>query len=84
MGTLIGAVALWSALGGAILVAAMCNSRGPLGTVIGIEFMNPFWVYKHYRLNYFGVVMVTLGYNLISPLMSLAYWFYKLCTIGRK
>ena len=46
--------------------------------------LNPVEVYRHFKVNWFGVIWVTVGFNLICPIVSLCYWFYKLCTVGRK
>ncbi len=44
----------------------------------------PIKLYKHYKINYFGCFWVTLFVNLLCPLFTIGFWFYKLCTIGRK
>ena len=49
------------------------------------EYLNPLFLYDyHNKLNWFGVICLTLFYNLLCPLITISYWFYKLCTIGRK
>ena len=50
----------------------------------GFEYVNPIWIYKKYRVNYFGAAMICIFYNFISPIGYICYWFYKLCTVGRK
>lgn len=45
---------------------------------------NPFWVYNNYKVNWFGCIMLTILINLLCPPISIIYWFYKLCTVGRK
>ena len=35
-------------------------------------------------VNYFGAGFLALLINLICPIASLGYWFYKLCTVGRR
>lgn len=48
-------------------------------------YLNPFFLYYyHSDLNWFGVICLGLFYNLLCPLITIAYWLYKLCTIGRK
>lgn len=50
----------------------------------GFEYVNPIWIYNHYHVNYFGAAMIFIFYNLLCPIGSICYWFYKLCTVGRK
>ena len=49
-----------------------------------IERHNPCYLYRNYRVNWFGAIMLAIFYNLLTPAVSICYWFYKLCTIGRK
>ncbi len=35
-------------------------------------------------MNWFGVILFTLMLNLICPGLAVGYWFWKLCTVGRK
>lgn len=79
-------IILWQILGGAIFVGMICQC-GPYGAVNqadGIEFVNPAFVYKHNRVNWFGAFVVAFFYSLICPIATIGYWFYKLCVIGRK
>ena len=79
-------IILWQILGGAILVGMVCQC-GPFGAVHqsdGIEFVNPAFVYKHNRVNWFGACVVAFFYSLICPIATVGYWFYKLCVIRRK
>ena len=49
------------------------------------EYLNPLFLYDyHTNLNWFGVICLTLFYNLFCPLVTIIYWFCKLCTVGRK
>ena len=50
----------------------------------GFEYVNPIWIYKRFCVNYFGAAVCCILFNLISPIGSICYWFYKLCTVGRK
>lgn len=79
-------IILWQILGGVVL-GLMAMQSGPCGAVDqseGIEFVNPAFVYKHNRVNWFGACVVALFYGLICPIATIGYWFYKLCIIGRK
>ena len=51
----------------------------------GFEYLNPRWALEnYYMLNLFGIIVVVLFLNVICPLATLGYWFYKLCTLGRR
>ena len=69
-------VMLWSAVGLVVSMTAI-NSEG-------FEYVNPVWIYKRYRVNYFGAAVLCILYNLICPIGSICYWIYKLCTVGRR
>ena len=69
-------VMLWSTVGFALSIIAI-NSEG-------LEYVNPVWIYKRYRVNYFGAAVLCILYNLICPIGSICYWIYKLCTVGRR
>lgn len=58
---------------------------GFLGTTTGLSFFNPIRNYKTWtRMNWFGVILGTTGLHLLLPVYAVCYWFYKLCTFGRK
>ena len=50
----------------------------------GLNFLRPDIIYHNTKLNYFGVGVVCLALNLFYLPMALCYWFYKLCTVGRR
>lgn len=50
----------------------------------GLEFVNPVWLYKKYKVNWFGAMALTIVITVFVFPYALAYWFYKLCTVGRK
>ena len=79
-------ICLWSLLGGSILMVAHCiaQSRGALDMADGWEFVNPIHIYKYNHVNWFGAIIVALIYNALCPICSVCYWFYKLCTVGRR
>lgn len=69
----------WNVFGFAVYATV-----SPVGTA-GFELVNPCVVYKHHKsLNWFGTLLVSLLYNIMCPIGSACYWFYKLCTVGRK
>lgn len=70
---------VWS-LGGAIFLGI----GGVLSEFDDFSFMNPIKIYKTYKVNYFGATIICIIYNLLCPIGSIGYWFYKICTFGRK
>ena len=48
------------------------------------EVYNPITIYKHYKVNYFGCLFLTLFFHITFPLPAPIFWFHKLCTVGRK
>ena len=69
----------WSVVGGLIL--GLC---GTLDKFSDFSFINPIKIYKTYKVNYFGAAIICIIHNLLCPIASIGYWFYKLCTFGRK
>lgn len=48
------------------------------------EICNPYCLYHTYKVNLFGVILLTiLVYIFLLP-FPLIYWIYKLCTFGRR
>lgn len=45
---------------------------------------NPKVIYKNIHVNWFGTMLLTIIFNILLPVISIPYWIYKLCTIGRK
>lgn len=51
----------------------------------GLTFFNPIQNYEEWQgMNWFGVIFFTLLLNIIMPTLAFGYWFYKLCTVGRR
>jgi hypothetical protein len=50
----------------------------------GLDFLIPYVIYHNTKLNYFGTGVACLALNLFFLPMALCYWFYKLCTVGRR
>ena len=50
----------------------------------GFEFLNPRYLYRRFRVNWFGLTVLTIVLNALIAPVALCYWFYKLCTVGRK
>ena len=57
---------------------------GALSKAEGFEYVNPCFIHKHNKVNWFGAVVVCVVYSLVFPIGTLGYWVYKLCTVGRK
>ena len=51
---------------------------------IGVCFCNPKWIYNHTKTNWFGTICLAILTNVAFGLTALCYWFYKLCTVGRR
>ena len=48
------------------------------------DYFNPFYIYKSNRVNIFGCIMITIFYHLVLLPHASYFWFYKLCTVGRR
>ena len=66
-------------LGWSIIGVVLLGISGIIDNTKDLEFLDPVWLYDRYdKLNYLGIFFVFLGYNLISPIMSVYYWIAKL------
>ena len=51
----------------------------------GWQWINPVAIYKNVPVNWFGCIILTiLAHIAAGPIWACLYWFYKLCTVGRK
>lgn len=51
----------------------------------GWELCNPYYSYQYHKcVNWFGAIMLSLLYTALCPIGAVFYWFYKLCTVGRR
>lgn len=48
------------------------------------QYLNPVYVYRHHKVNHVGCFMLSLAYYLYLIWFVLPYWFYILCTVGRR
>lgn len=48
------------------------------------SFVNPIVIYNKTKLNWFGVTVLTVIFNVLLPTISISYWIYKIFTVGRK
>ena len=46
--------------------------------------LNPIMLYRRYTVNWFGCFCLTILTNIIWAPFAICYWFYKLCTVGRR
>ena len=59
-----------------------------IGLVEGYMFwgrlFNPKVIYKNIKVNWFGAYfLATVAFICMTP-AAIIYWFYKLCTVGRR
>ena len=50
----------------------------------GMEFVNPIWLYRRFKVNWFGAICIALIFNTVTLPCAIIYWLYKLCKVGRK
>lgn len=83
IGFVIASIFIWSIFG--LMIICAISKRIDYGmNVENFEAFNPKWVYNNFSVNWFGCIILTLIINLACPVGSIIFWFYKLCTIGRK
>lgn len=78
-------IAIWNLYGFALwgFLAIIIKVPG-MACTEGIEFVNPAYLYHHINVNWFGAFFLSTLYGLMCPIATFIYWFYKLCTVGRK
>lgn len=84
IGTIIGIIMAWQVLGLLAYGLIICCGAQHIEYADGLEFLNPIYIYEQVRVNWFGAIMVMLFYTALCPLAAICYWFYKLCTVGRR
>lgn len=55
-----------------------------IGEGANFSFVNPLVIYKSIKVNWFGAILLSIICNIMLPLISIPYWIYKSCTIGRE
>lgn len=70
---------IWS-LFGLIIYAVLLGEK----EINLFDSLNPIYIYRTYQVNIFGTIMLFIVFNLICPVGTIMYWFYKLCTVGRR
>ena len=48
------------------------------------KFLNPKTLYAYHKVNKFGCAMLTIFYHIVFCVHAIWFWFYKLCTVGRR
>ena len=48
------------------------------------SYVNPKVIYNNIKVNWFGAYFLAVILNIIFPVISILYWIYKICTIGRQ
>ena len=75
------ALAVWTVFTTFIWIITLCESHFEWG----FQWINPRYIYQTVQVNWFGCIVLTILAHLAAgPIMSIIYWFYKLCTVGRK
>ena len=72
-------ILIWMLLGTAVCAIWSSNMR-----TVGWELCNPYWAYQYHHVNWFGAIILSLLYTAFCPIGAVGYWFYKLCTVGRR
>lgn len=67
-----------------LLGSLICVLWGGFAGTDGWELCNPYWMHVYYRVNWFGAIMLSLLYTALCPVGAICYWFYKICTVGRR
>ena len=67
-----------------LTIIAITGFAGAVDNASGVEFVNPCFIYRKVRVNWFGASVLALIYTVLLPMPAIVYWFYKLCTFGRK
>lgn len=54
------------------------------GDTVGLQWINPIVIYDNVSVNWFGCIVLTILAHIVAGPWTIFYWFYKLCTVGRK
>lgn len=77
---MIGIIAIYSIITGIIIIVLVVGSYFE----IGLQWINPIVIYDNVHVNWFGCIVLTVLAHIVAGPWACLYWFYKLCTIGRK
>ena len=70
----------WSAIGFFTLTLIMEGTNA----ILLEDMLTPWGIYNNIDVNLFGTIVLTIVFNLLCPIWSIGWWFYWLCTVGRK
>ena len=62
----------------ALFVVAIASVDGA-----NFSFVNPIVIYNEIKVNWFGVAVLAVIFNILLPAISIPYWIYKIFTVGR-
>lgn len=71
------------------VIMVMANAFTPIFIVINADdgcnfsFVNPMVIYDNIMVNWFGAWLLAIVFNILLPTVSIPYWIYKICTVGR-
>ena len=77
----------------ALIIYAVCTLFSNLfimsvsvdnGDTVGLQWINPIVIYDNVSVNWFGCIVLTILAHIAAGPWTIFYWFYKLCTVGRK
>ena len=83
--TIITILGVWNIVGGLMMTILTVNlsCHGYAENIL-----SPIWIYDEWELNYFGVALVCIFFNLLCPVWTICVWGFKLlkfiCTVGRR
>ena len=79
---------IWTMIGAVCLKVYEDNSIMVAHSGREFPYFNPIWIYKNYDVNFIGVIILTIVFNLACPPISMLYWLIQLimwiCTVGRE
>lgn len=81
IGDIIRIICLWNYFGFVLLLLIPYTRHAP-----DLDYIfNPIYIYKRIKtINWFGCLILTTLFNILCPILSIGFWFYKLCTCGRR
>ena len=54
------------------------------GYIFWNDIFNPKAIYKNMKVNWFGAYLLAIVAFICMTPAAIIYWFYKLCTVGRR
>ena len=72
-----------------VVLWIIANAAAPTIIVLNLDedwnfsFVNPIVIYDNLLVNWFGAWLLAIVLNVLLPTVSIPYWIYKICTVGR-